>query len=153
MNRGDRSIGKWPQRLECAVESRVKVLQTHTGAEPFRVATLAAMAANASWNRPWPCPRWAVVTLNGHLVPCLPARHRDKAPRRTASSSLGWWTGGSRSCVTTASLCAPPSKEAQKQADEAKKVAKAAKRKKELERAKNAPKPAWYKDLKNPRAA
>lgn len=42
--------------------------------------------------------------------------------------------------------------EAQRQADEAEKEAVAAKRKKELERAQNAPKPAWYKDLKNPRA-
>lgn len=42
--------------------------------------------------------------------------------------------------------------EAQRQADEAKKAAAEAKRKKELERARNQPKPAWYKDLRNPRA-
>lgn len=42
--------------------------------------------------------------------------------------------------------------EAQRQADEARKAAAEAKRKKELERARNQPKPAWYKDLRNPRA-
>lgn len=39
-----------------------------------------------------------------------------------------------------------------KSCDEVDPEKKAAKRKEELERAKNAPKPAWYKDLKNPRA-